>query len=81
MEVFSSLLTEKFDSGLIGYHPLGLNPKISHLCFADDLMIFFDGSSNSLTGIAESLDQFFLLSGLGLNKEKTALFHAGMDDT
>ena len=81
MEVFSSLLAERFEAGLIGYHPLGQNPQISHLCFADDLMIFFDGSCPSLDGIAAALDEFRTLSGLGLNKEKTALFHAGMDDT
>ena len=81
MEVFSSLLAERFEAGLIGYPPLGQNPEISHLCFADDLMIFFDGSCPSLDGIAAVLDEFRTLSGMGLNKEKTALFHAGMDDT
>ena len=44
-------------------------------------MIFFDGSCPSLDGIAAVLDEFRTLSGMGLNKEKTALFHAGMDDT
>lgn len=80
MEAFTSLISGKFDDGQIGYHPLGINPKVSHLCFADDLMIFFDGKRSSLDGIADALEEFRGLSGLGLNKDKTSLFHSGLDD-
>lgn len=54
---------------------------ISHLMFADDVMIFFDGSSNSLHGIAECLDDFASWSGLSMNATKTELFTAGLDQT
>lgn len=48
MEVYSNLLNSGFDSGLIGFHPLGRNPKVTHLAFADDIIILFDGKGSSL---------------------------------
>lgn len=48
MEVFSSMLTKSFDEGCIGYHPLGRNPKVSHLAFTDDVVSMFDGTTSLL---------------------------------
>ncbi|KAG7578379.1 Reverse transcriptase domain [Arabidopsis thaliana x Arabidopsis arenosa] len=78
MEVFSKLIQSRFASGYIAYHPKTENLEISHLMFADDVMIFFDGSGSSLHGIYETLDDFAGWSGLRLNREKTLLFHAGL---
>lgn len=78
MESFSKLLQSRFDSGYISYHPKTAELKISHLMFADDMMVFFDGSSSSLHGIYETLDDFAGWSGLQMNREKTTLFHAGL---
>lgn len=41
MEVLSQLLNTNFWNGHIGYQLKASNPIISHLAFADDLMIFF----------------------------------------
>ncbi|CAA7048764.1 unnamed protein product [Microthlaspi erraticum] len=79
MEVFSRLLKSRFDSDYIVHHPRTSELKISHLMFADDVMIFFDGSSSSLHGISETLDDFSSWSGLCMNQEKTHLYHAGLD--
>ncbi|KAG7585341.1 Reverse transcriptase domain [Arabidopsis thaliana x Arabidopsis arenosa] len=78
MEVFSRLLVSRFESGYISYHPKASALDISHLMFADDVMVFFDGSSSSLHGIYEVLDDFAGWSGLTMNREKTLLFHAGL---
>ncbi|KAG7594616.1 Zinc finger CCHC-type superfamily [Arabidopsis thaliana x Arabidopsis arenosa] len=78
MEVFSKLTTSRFDSGYINYHPNTTDLRISHLMFADDVMIFFDGSSSSLHGIYETLEDFAGWSGLNMNRDKTVLFHAGL---
>ena len=78
MEVFSKLLQSKFDQGYIHYHPKTSGIALSHLMFADDVMIFFDGSEASLHGINEALDDFASWSGLHMSKEKTQLFHAGL---
>ncbi|KAG7588439.1 Reverse transcriptase domain [Arabidopsis suecica] len=81
MEVFSNLLMSKFDQGRIGYHPLGIHPKITHLAFADDIMLFFDGKAASLQEISLTLESFQTLSGLRMNKDKTDLFYTGVDQT
>ena len=79
MEVFSKLLKSRYDTGYIQYHPKALDLSISHLMFADDVMIFFDGGSSSLHGICETLDDFASWSGLQVNRDKSQLFHAGLD--
>ncbi|KAG7579142.1 Reverse transcriptase domain [Arabidopsis thaliana x Arabidopsis arenosa] len=79
MEVFSNLLHSRYAAGYIHYHPKASDLNISHLMFADDVMIFFDGGSSSLHGICETLDDFASWSGLKVNKDKSQLFHAGLD--
>lgn len=44
-------------------------------------MVFFDGSSNSLHGISECLDDFASWSGLYMNTTKTELFTVGLDQS
>lgn len=80
MEVFSKLLLSRFRSGYIFYHPKTTGLDLSHLMFADDVIIFFDGGSSSLHGINETLDDFAGWSGLNMNREKTELFLAGVDE-
>lgn len=80
MEVFSNLLQSRFHSGYIHYHPRTSDLKLSHLMFADDVMIFFDGGSSSLHGVSEALDDFASWSGLRINPQKSQLFCAGVDD-
>ncbi|KAG7533165.1 Reverse transcriptase zinc-binding domain [Arabidopsis thaliana x Arabidopsis arenosa] len=78
MEVFSGLLHSRYESGYINYHPKTSELEISHLMFADDVMIFFGGDSSSLHGIYETLEDFAGWSGLHMNRGKTQLFHAGL---
>ncbi|KAL1218980.1 hypothetical protein V5N11_020290 [Cardamine amara subsp. amara] len=79
IEVFGELLKSRLTNGTIGYHPLGHNPAITHLAFAYDVMIFFDGSASSLQGISATLDEFHLLSGLAMNRDKTSIFYVGLN--
>ena len=81
MECLSRLLLSRYESGSIGFHPNTASLKISHLMFADDVMIFFDGNANSLHGISECLDDFASWSGLCMNTSKTELFTSGLDHT
>ncbi|KAG7581859.1 Reverse transcriptase zinc-binding domain [Arabidopsis suecica] len=75
------VLSKKLDKGVInqsfGPHPLCLVPLITHLSFADDVLIFFDGKEDSLQGVMDILEEFKAESGLGVNKDKTALFLDG----
>ncbi|KAG7547383.1 F-box domain [Arabidopsis suecica] len=79
MEVFSKLMSSSFAAGFINHHPQTKELDITHLMFADDVMVFFDGSSSSLTGISDALDIFASWSGLKMNCEKTQIFTAGLD--
>lgn len=78
MEVLSQLLNANYRNGRIGLHPNASHPLVTHLAFADDLMIFFDGEKNSLICIADTLHEFSSWSGLTMNRNKTELFIAGM---
>ncbi|XP_048604867.1 uncharacterized protein LOC125582291 [Brassica napus] len=66
MECLSRLLLSRYEMCGIGYHPGTEHLKISHLMFADDVMVFFDGTSNSHS-IAECLDDFASWSGLHMS--------------
>lgn len=81
MEVFSQMLNKEFVSGQIGYHPAASNPVVTHLAFADDIMIFFDGQCGSLRHISATLERFATWSGLSMNRNKTELFTAGLNPT
>lgn len=78
MEVLGQMLNKNYSTGLIGYHPLASDPVVTHLAFADDIMIFFDGAQGSLQQIVCTLDSFSSWSGLHMNRSKTELFVAGM---
>lgn len=54
-----------------------LDPLITHLSFVDDVLIFFDGSEDSLVGILDGLRSFQRVSGLALNLRKYFLFIDG----
>ncbi|KAJ0261541.1 Reverse transcriptase zinc-binding domain-containing protein [Hirschfeldia incana] len=79
MEVFSQLINKEFSSGLIGYHPAATDPTVTHLAFADDIMIFFDGQSGSLQQIVATLERFASWSGLTVNRSKSELYSAGLN--
>lgn len=58
-------------------HPLCFNPLVTHLCFADDVLLFFDGSVSSIEEIMDVLDRFYIGSGLAINLRKSYLFLDG----
>lgn len=71
------ILAKSFDLGAMEHrfqlHPKCHVPMITHLSFADDVLVFFDGSETSLEGILGILDEFKQGSGLGINRQKTSL--------
>lgn len=52
--------------------------KFTHLCFADDLLIFCDGSLRSVKNVLEVLENFKELSGLSVSISKTCFFACGV---
>ena len=60
--------------GVFNYHPKCKKVRLTHLCFADDLLIFSKENLASMMGIQNVLEKFYSLSGLKLNKEKSEVF-------
>lgn len=77
MNVLSKMLDRAAKRGEMGYHPKCKNIDLTHLCFADDLMIFADGTKHSVEGILRVFEEFDKMSGLKISKEKSVLFMAG----
>lgn len=77
MDILSKDLDIAAREGSFGIHPKCYNPLVTHLSFADDLLIFFDGSRDSLRGILTVLRDFQRRSGLSLNLRKTCVFVDG----
>lgn len=80
LEVFTQMLKSKYEDGSIGYHPHTSTVKVTHLSFADDLMIFSDGTVNSVKCIADTMEAFAQWSGLRMNRSKTEMYTAGLND-
>jgi hypothetical protein len=79
MEVLSCLLAECARAqGGFGYHHRCSKIGLTHLCFADDLLIFSEASVRSVVTIQKVLNEFESLSGLKANPEKSTLFCAGV---
>ncbi|CAN1159647.1 LINE-1 retrotransposable element ORF2 protein [Linum perenne] len=72
MEVLHALLARIGD--MLPYHPRCKKLRIRHVCFADDLLIFTNGSVQGISVIYQVLHSFYKLTGLKVNPSKTELF-------
>lgn len=77
MDVLSEQLDAATRSGQFTPHPKCNEPLITHLSFADDVLIFVDGTSQSLEAILEILDRFYHSIGLELSLSKSRIFLDG----
>lgn len=75
--VLSKLLNKAASAEQIGYHPHCKEVKLSHLSFADDIVIFTDGSAPSLRNTLLVFEDFGRMSGLKINVVKSTVFAAG----
>lgn len=81
MNVLSLMLDKAASEGRIGFHPRCKNLKITHLCFADDIMVFSDGKARSMEGVLNVFKDFASYSGLTISLEKSTLFLASITGT
>jgi hypothetical protein len=54
--------------------------KLTHLCFADDLLIFSEASLNSIKVIKSALLEFENFFGLKANFSKSSFYCSGISD-
>ncbi|XP_039017492.1 uncharacterized protein LOC120148441 [Hibiscus syriacus] len=80
MNVLSNLLNVASTKRVFSYHPKCKRIGLTHLCFADDLLIFCKGSIDSVMGVQTVLDQFYFMSRLKLNASKCEMYAAGIPD-
>lgn len=78
MNILSRLLNMAGQHGVFQWHPKCKRVALTHLCFADDLLIFIHGDKDSVMGVKRVLDIFYFMSGLRLNAGKSELFAAGV---
>lgn len=53
---------------------------MTHLLFADDLLVFSDGSCLSTDGVKEVMSVFKSWSELDVNESKTEIFYGGYSE-
>ncbi|XP_042958229.1 uncharacterized protein LOC122293848 [Carya illinoinensis] len=74
-EILTRLLRKNFEEGRIGkyHHPIGA-PLVSHIFYADDVLIFVNGGKCSIKNLMHVLELYEKWSGQKINKQKSALF-------
>ena len=75
MEVFNLMLKRTIHENVgFKYHWRCSAQKITHLCFADDLMLFCHGNTSSIRIIKKVMDEFAGTAGLIPNLSKSHIF-------
>lgn len=80
MNVLSKMIDRAVADRRIRYHPKCKGIQITHLCFADDLMVFVDGHKTSIEETIKIFDEFAMKSGLKISLEKSTLYLAGISE-
>lgn len=78
MNILSKLLDKAACDREIGYHPRCKIIGLTHLSFADDIMVLTDGQARSVDGIIKVFDEFARISGLKISLEKSTIFFSGV---
>lgn len=75
--VLSKLLNKAAEAGEFDYHLQCQGVKLTHLSFADDILVFTKGTTESLLGVLEVMKRFTRMSGLHINAAKSSIFSSG----
>ena len=78
MEYLSRLLKGLKEDKKFKYHPGCSKLDITHLCFADDLLMFARGDLDSVKAIQMCFSQFSQASGLQANLSKSSIYCEGV---
>ncbi|XP_074313971.1 uncharacterized protein LOC141649174 [Silene latifolia] len=80
MEYLSRLLAYTTEGSSFKYHPLCKPLKLTHLMFADDLLLFCKGEAQSIMIILRTFSTFSKSSGLNMSKGKSNAYFSGVPD-
>lgn len=62
------------------FHSMYKSLELTHLAFADDLMVFCNGIVTSVNRVIKVLTYFNVVTGLKANMSKSSFFLAGVTD-
>lgn len=80
MNVLSRKIDRAVPERKFKFHPGCQNLSLTHLCFADDLMVFVEGSKRSIEGALSVFDEFEVWHGLRISLEKSTIYMAGVPE-
>ncbi|CAA7056409.1 unnamed protein product [Microthlaspi erraticum] len=78
MNCLSLMLNKAADEGKFNYHEKCEASTLTHLCFADDLLIFVEGTLESVQNVLQVLQEFHLRSGLAVSVQKSSFIASGL---
>lgn len=79
MEYLSRLLAGLSEDETFKFHPRCSRLKLTHISFADDLLLFARGDLNSISALNQCFAQFSMASGLQANLDKSSLYFGGVN--
>lgn len=74
MNVLSHKIDKAAAEKRFQFHPRCKNLSLTHLCFADDLMVFVEGTRESIEGALSVFDGIAKWSGLRISLEKSTVY-------
>lgn len=80
MEYFSRACKWEVVQKSFLFHPRCRKLGITHLCFADDVMVFCQGSVRAVEVVKKVLHHFYEVSGLRVNESKSEFYSAGVNE-
>ena len=81
MEVLTLLMAKNVQqNGKFRYHIGCKEMKLTHLCFADDLLVVCKGNVESIKTVKKTLMEFSNISGLLPNMSKSTIFFGNVQD-
>lgn len=80
MNCLSYMLNRAATQNKFKYHATCSSTRLTHLSFADDLLIFIDGSIEPVQQVLQVLKEFELRSGLAVSMTKTSFFASGLTE-
>lgn len=80
MEYLNRCLMELHGNKLFYFHPKCKRMGLTHVCFANNLLLFTRGDTQSVQQLMMVLDKFTAASGLKANQMKSSIYFRGVGE-